>query len=416
MSYSSQLEDLIEELGGCGLMQKLLCITIHCSCIITFWSILAMAFIGYDPGFTCHTLDVKLSSLSTLNISYLSTDRLCSVGSTATCSSYIFRNSLNTVVSEWNLVCEKRWIVAFITSIQMVGVVIGSIISGQISDSTGRKPTMIAGVTTTVLFNFAGFFAQSWKAYSVIRFIIGIGFGLAYTVQFTLMIEFVPSQWRPLAVCFPSEPLISMLYALLSWWLHDWKRIHLFKSFIGLFFLIILWFAVATTWYCMALGMESISVDIYMTIFLINVVDVPAYSATGPLVNKFGRRKICFVVFGLTDRISHNSASLTMEALVTSLLAKMTCSTAFTAVIVYTTELYPTEIRTTGYGFQAAVGRLGAIASPLLIHLDGLYPGSMYFICGVLMILSTGGILRLKETKDMVLQDSVKDIVPPGDR
>ncbi|XP_053393065.1 organic cation transporter-like protein [Mercenaria mercenaria] len=235
-SYSSQLEHLIDDLGGCGLLQKLLCIIIHSSSTVIFWSTLAMAFIGYEPGFTCHTLNVKLPSLSALNLSNLSADRLCSIGPDAKCTAYRFPQSLNTVVSEWNLVCDRRWIVAFITSIQMAGFLVGSITAGQMADSTGRKTTMIAGISTVVLFNFAGLFAQSWEAYSAIRFFIGIGAGLFCTVQFTHMVEFVPPLWRPLVVCIPSEPVISILFALVSWWLHDWKRIHLLKTILGVFF------------------------------------------------------------------------------------------------------------------------------------------------------------------------------------
>ncbi|XP_053408939.1 solute carrier family 22 member 7-like [Mercenaria mercenaria] len=188
------------------------------------------------------------------------------------------------------------------------------------------------------------------------------------------------------------------------------------------------WFAISITWYSIALGMESISVDIFWTMFLINLVDVPAFSVTGPLLNRFGRRKYCFVTFAASsilccvsgvfqhfDKLSQNSASLTVTALVLSLLAKMTVTAADTAVIVYTAELYPTDVRTTGCGFQGTVGRLGAIAAPLLVHLDGIYPGSMYFTCGMLLFLSTGSILRLKETKDDILQDSVINTLDPGD-
>ncbi|XP_053408655.1 solute carrier family 22 member 4-like [Mercenaria mercenaria] len=498
-SYSSQLEHLINDLGGCGLMQKLLCAIILTSSTVIYWSTLAMAFIGYDPGFTCHTLNVKLSSLSALNLSNLSVNRLCSIGPNAMCSSYIFPQDLNTVVSEWNLVCDRRWIVSFITSIQMAGFLVGSITAGQMADSTGRKTTMIAGISTVMLFNFAGLFAQSWEAYSSVRFFIGIGAGLFSTVQYTHMIEFVPSLWRPLVVCIPAGPVVAMLFALVAWWLHDWKRIHLLKALLGLFFLIIqcfvpesvrwlvsklkleraereikfvakvngvhkpdlknifetavqeinttsnrnavytvatlwtskelrnvtlplalLWFSVNTAWYGMTLGMESISVDIYLTIFLINLVDLPARSLTGPLINRFGRRKYCYVTAGMSsilscvsgilqyfDKLSHNSESLTMATLVISLLAKMTVTAADICLIIYTTELYPTVVRTIGYSFQATVGRLGAVAVPFLIHLDGLYPGTMYFTCGVLIFLSAGCIMRLKETKNMVLQDII---------
>ncbi|XP_045187764.1 solute carrier family 22 member 7-like [Mercenaria mercenaria] len=85
----------------------------------------------------------------------------------------------------------------------------------------------------------------------------------------------------------------------------------------------------------------------------------------------------------------------------------MTVTTALMTLIVYTTELYPTVVRTIGYGFQSTVGRLGAIAAPLLIYINGFFPGLLYFSCGILIFLSVGSIKRLKETKNVLLPDSI---------
>jgi MFS family permease len=93
----------------------------------------------------------------------------------------------------------------------MVGYLVGSIIAGLMADSLGRKATIMSGIASLSLFSFVGFFTQSWKMYAAIRFFIGIGAGLSYTAQFTYMIEFVPTKWRPLVVCFPSEPIAAML-------------------------------------------------------------------------------------------------------------------------------------------------------------------------------------------------------------
>lgn len=86
LSYRSRLESLVEDLGVCGLLQKLLCIILHLAVIVTL-GILGMAFIGYDPNFTCQTLDVERTAISLINISEILTYRLCYIGSYATYSS-----------------------------------------------------------------------------------------------------------------------------------------------------------------------------------------------------------------------------------------------------------------------------------------------------------------------------------------
>ncbi|XP_060562897.1 solute carrier family 22 member 13-like [Ruditapes philippinarum] len=362
-SYSVQTENLIEELGGCGHLQVLLCLCIHSSNTIIFWSILAMSFFGYTPDFSCTQLDVSKSSLSTLNLSNVSPDHLCSAGPNTTCSSYIFQQSMNTIVKEWNLICDRRWIVALITSLQMVGYLVGSIIAGLMADSLGRKATIMSGIASLTFVSFVGFFAQSWKMYAAIRFFIGIGAGLSYTVQFTYMIEFVPTKWRPLVVCFPSEPIAAMLLAFVSWWLHDWRSLHLLKTIVGVLFFIMIWFfpesfrwlgakmklkrakksiefiakvnrrkypdleevfnrakveavsnitinsnftnlltskelrnvtlplsivgfSACLSWYCLSLGMEVVSVNVYLTILLMNFVDFPADLMTAVFISR----------------------------------------------------------------------------------------------------------------------------------
>jgi AAHS family 4-hydroxybenzoate transporter-like MFS transporter len=123
----------------------------------------------------------------------------------------------------------------------MVGVLVGNIISGPFADSLGRKPSFILSVLILVIFNFCGYFSQSWKSYSVVRFFIGIGAGIYFNVDLPILAEFVPSKLRTIALAFPSEPLSAMLFAFITYWLHDWRSVHLLKTIIGIPLLMNLW-------------------------------------------------------------------------------------------------------------------------------------------------------------------------------
>jgi MFS family permease len=123
----------------------------------------------------------------------------------------------------------------------MAGVFVGNIVTGPLADSMGRKPSLIISELLLVVFNAIAYFIQTWEVYAVIRFLIGIGSGIYFTVAFPLMVEFVPSKLRPIAVCFPSEPIAAMLFAFVSFWLHDWRSIHLLKTLIGIPILMTLW-------------------------------------------------------------------------------------------------------------------------------------------------------------------------------
>ncbi|XP_060587844.1 solute carrier family 22 member 4-like [Ruditapes philippinarum] len=375
MIVLGKLEQLIDDIGGCGLLQVIFCLLVHCSSFVSLWSVMSMSFIGYNPGFTCQTLELSFDLLSVLNTSNLSPEDLCSTGKDSACKTYVFANDMNTIVSEWQLVCGKRWIVAFVISIQMVGMLVGFIIAAQIADLFGRKPTILIGLFIITVFNFGGYLSNSYGAYCGIRFVIGIGLGFYYTVQKPFMSELVPSRWRSFVVCCPIEPMVSMTFAFAVWWLNDWKLIHLLVTVIGVVMTVIvylvpesfrwllskmkferakrsihcvatmnrvpmpdlkrlfnsavseiessshrnnktntsilwaskdlrkttmslslLWFCAHASWYATSLGLESIPVNIYLTIFLINLVDVPSLLLISPIVNKFGRKKFCLVI------------------------------------------------------------------------------------------------------------------------
>ena len=51
----------------------------------------------------------------------------------------------------------------------------------------------------------------------------------------------------------------------------------------------------------------------------------------------------------------------------------------YAGVYAYTAEVFPTAVRTTGAGLASAIGRLGAIASPVLVGY--LYPKFGFLAC-----------------------------------
>jgi len=78
---------------------------------------------------------------------------------------------------------------------------------------------------------------------------------------------------------------------------------------------------------------------------------------------------------------------------------------AWSALDVLSTELSPTEIRSTAYGFFSAMGRVGAIAGNLTF---GAFGGddiaSALTICGVVLVAGTGCCLLLPSTKDVAIR------------
>lgn len=69
---------------------------------------------------------------------------------------------------------------------------------------------------------------------------------------------------------------------------------------------------------------------------------------------------------------------------------KVFCSTTFSVLIVYISEVFPTEVRTSGVGVAYAGGRLAAMFAPLIFELVG---SSSIFFNIILLLCAMNGLL-----------------------
>ncbi|XP_023791863.1 solute carrier family 22 member 4-like isoform X2 [Cyanistes caeruleus] len=86
----------------------------------------------------------------------------------------------------WNLVCEDNWKAPLTTSLFFVGVLIGSFISGQLSDRFGRKTILFLTMAVQTGFSFLQIFSTSWEMFTVLFLIVGMGQISNYVVAFIL--------------------------------------------------------------------------------------------------------------------------------------------------------------------------------------------------------------------------------------
>lgn len=100
MTYNILLENLIDDLGGCGLYQWLLASIVHVGKTIATWSMITMTFAGQDPGFLCS----NGRSNNETYADFYNESRIdkCSVNDSS-CSDYVFKDDMRTVVSEVEL-------------------------------------------------------------------------------------------------------------------------------------------------------------------------------------------------------------------------------------------------------------------------------------------------------------------------
>ena len=142
---------------------------------------------------------------------------------------------------QWDLVCDRKWIVATITTIQMAGVLVGCFVAGHLGDWIGRKPTYFLSILILIIFNIVGYFSVSWEMYAFVRFMLGLAVGFFVAVYRNLIIEYVTSVWRPRTFGIPSWSVEAGLLALVTWLCKSWKIVHIASAVVGLPVLLTWW-------------------------------------------------------------------------------------------------------------------------------------------------------------------------------
>ncbi|KAM9130657.1 solute carrier family 22 member 4 isoform 2-T2 [Pangshura tecta] len=275
----------------------------------------------------------------------------------------------STIVTEWNLVCEDDWKTPLTTSLFFVGVLIGSFISGQLSDriipesprwliSQGRfkeaeiiirKAAKTNGIVApAMLFDSAEMQdmkrqqQQEQKAYILDLF-----------------------RTRNIAVI----TVMSLL----------------------------LWMLTSIGYFGLSLNTPNLHGNAYINCFLSAVIEVPAYVIAWLLLRTLPRRYsisgTLFLGGGVILLIQMVPTDFYVLSVFLVMLGKFGITSAFSMLYVYTSELYPTIVRNMAVGATSMSSRVGSIIAPYFVYLGAYDRFLPYILMGSLTVLI--GILTL---------------------
>ncbi|GFR73602.1 solute carrier family 22 member 21 [Elysia marginata] len=227
------LEELLNDAGGLGRFQIVNLFIFYLGKLFSGWSMFQMTFAGIVPDFLCErstsddVLDLEALSLNLtsnrcyipLNASDLSLGKI-------ECVAYNYTSPYKTVMKDFDLVCGRDWIKPTLISIQMAGLMLGSIVAGQLGDVLGRWKSNLIFVIILCLGNMAAAFSPGWEVFAVFRCVIGVGIGGIMVVSFTQPIEFMPKKWRPVVSCTPAWALGVTIFSFTAYLLQDWRKMH----------------------------------------------------------------------------------------------------------------------------------------------------------------------------------------------
>ncbi len=331
-----------------------------------------------------------------------------------------------------------KFMVGSLISITLIGWFFGSFIFGYLSDKFGRRKIIIMATPVHILATSFMFFASSYWAYFILRFIAGMGFGIVLPILSTLvsessdvdirgrMVVLLDSFWTYGWVLASLMSLIllprlgahwKLYYLIAIFWLFLlllWKTlpesiVHKRKK-IGVsqilrqphtYALWIVWFAMAFSYYGMFVWLPRIFAEEYpilkstLFIFVSYLFQIPGYLLSAYLIERIGRRKVLFSFIFLTALSAY--LFITHATLIGAILISFFDLGAWGALYAFTPELYPARVRGSGAGFANSVGRIGGIIGPLVpgFFVSWFWP---FIIFTLAMLVASFFVFALPET------------------
>lgn len=181
-----------------------------------------------------------------------------------------------------------------------------------------------------------------------------------------------------------------------------------------------LWFANSVLYYGLILATPSMPGDVYLNFLLGAIVEIPAYIITYPIVVRFGRRvptvifhtiagiSLGALIFIPTKTASGTDLSVLISAM--ALFGKFAITIAFAIVILYTKEIFPTNLRSTSGGFSSVPARIGTMCAPFASYVSKHIPWLIHTIMAILSLAAAAITLLLPETKKHALPHTIEQV------
>ncbi|KAH9513363.1 hypothetical protein Btru_034737 [Bulinus truncatus] len=217
----SEYEDILQKIRPFGPYQIRTFVLVSLFETPLAWAMLESLFTSAIPKFNCFYPNQTVEHMD--NVTHCSKYR-------NTCESYVFLSDFTSTISEWQLVCDQAYVADLIKSLQMVGVLFGAVITGQLADIFGRKKILFIEYTLLIILWFSTGFVPNWELYAVLRFFIGGLIGGCLVVNFVLPLEFVTPQWRTFCGCVGFWAVGLMTLPLWAFLIRDWRHLDIAMS------------------------------------------------------------------------------------------------------------------------------------------------------------------------------------------
>jgi len=180
------------------------------------------------------------------------------------------------------------------------------------------------------------------------------------------------------------------------------------KKFIILCFL---YFMVSSNYYAITFNLKNLKGDIYTLGLIMYSVDTVAYIFGGFIANVIGRKTtilsslfVGVCAFGLIALIKLDE---TVE-IVFSFIARFSIAILYNLIFTYAVELYPTVVRSYGFGYNTLFEKLGSLFSPIITEYFVEYLNLVFALVNIFNFII---VSMLPETLNKPLEDFIPELI-----
>ncbi|XP_062525995.1 organic cation transporter protein [Bombyx mori] len=474
---------IVKSIGECGLFQISVCSIVTMTRFIGIWNCLSVLFLIPAQSFRC----IHFKENGTIHPENFT----CY----SDCIEYEYSQEIfeETVISKFNLICDRAWLANFTQTALMFGVLAGVSTFCWMSDRFGRGKAIFLAGLTNIAFMIAIIFSTNYFMFLCFRFGIGVGSGGFLGLSSIIIAETVGASYREMGVSLGLVPdgFAQASLAAFAYYSSTWKMYLFGFTVVSILIVVLLFFVPESPRWLVANGKSDAAIEVLTKAAKINkrspteIESIVTQRISEIKINEsdaqhhtyfdlFRTKELAVITvssiislfvsgisfFGINEYISRLGSSLNIYLIVMimglgviptvpmSMVIAKTCNrrsssaisllitaiamgllifvpadtwysillgviavaascVTFSIQFTFVTELYPTSMRSMGFGLSAGATKLGAMMAPFVASSKPFWMAPLIFC--ILPIIAIVFTLILPETKGKKLKDTLNE-------
>ncbi|XP_077143845.1 organic anion transporter 3-like [Ranitomeya variabilis] len=148
-----------------------------------------------------------------------------------------------SIISEWDLVCEREWMKELAQSTYMAGVLVGAMLYGPLADRFGRRTVVLCCLLKIASMGTGAAFSPNFAAFCVFRFMTGMGICGLVINDLSLTMEWIPKKYLVIVPVIQGTCLTlgQIILPGVAYVITDWRWLQLALSLPYFIFSILAW-------------------------------------------------------------------------------------------------------------------------------------------------------------------------------